>query len=103
MIPTDFLERAGLRVCLLTLFSTCALYAQVPNPVTRCQVTTTPMAVSAEGLTERLGDVTLQCAANPGAPVTATLTLYFSAPVTNRVDASNNTRDAVLSVDLGSG
>jgi len=102
MIPTVSVKRAGLRVCLLSLCA-CALSAQVPNPVTRCQVLTTPLAVSAEGLTERVGDVVLECAANPGASVSTTLALYLSAPVTNRVDGSNNTRDAVLSVDLGSG
>ena len=58
----------------------------------------------AEGLTERLGDIVLQCSgSNPGTVFSGNFTLFLPVSVTNRVDTNNLTRDAVLSVDLGSG
>ena len=58
----------------------------------------------AEGLTERLGDLVLQCSgAAPGTVFSGNLTLSLPVSVTNRVDANNQTRDAVVAVDLGSG
>jgi uncharacterized protein (TIGR03437 family) len=60
--------------------------------------------VRAEGLSERLGDIVLQCSgATPGAVFTGNFTLYLPVAVTNRVDANYQTRDAVVSVDLGGG
>src|SRR5436190_16384086 len=102
MIPSRLFKRAVLRVCILPI-ALCAAFAQVPNPVTRCQVSTTPVAVSAEGLTEPVGDVILQCSSNPGSSFSGNFTLYLPVPVTNRIDGNNMTRDAVLSVDLGIG
>ncbi len=58
----------------------------------------------AEGLTERLGDVILQCSGStPGTVFSGNLTLFLPVSVTNRVDANNQTRDAMVSVDLGGG
>ncbi len=95
-------KRTALYVCLLPL-SICAAFAQTPSS-TRCQVSTSPVPVRAEGLTERLGDIVLQCSgSNPGTVFSGNFTLYFPVSVTNRVDANNMTRDAVVSVDLGSG
>src|SRR3954451_3205998 len=96
------LKRVASRACICSL-ALCAAFAQVPNPVTRCQVTSTPSAVSAEGLTEAMGDLILQCSSDPGSSFSGNFTLYFPVPITNRVDAANMTRDAVLSVDLGGG
>jgi uncharacterized protein (TIGR03437 family) len=60
--------------------------------------------VRAEGLTERLGDIVLNCSgANPGTVFSGNFTLFLPVSITNRVDSGNLTRDAVLSVDLGSG
>jgi uncharacterized protein (TIGR03437 family) len=60
--------------------------------------------VRAEGLTERLGDILLQCSgAVPGAVFSGNFTLFFPVSVTNRVDGNNLTRDATVFVDLGSG
>ncbi|MCU1236529.1 MAG: hypothetical protein JWP63_4496 [Candidatus Solibacter sp.] len=86
---------------LLTLIST--LHAQ-PSSSAHCQVTTVPLQVRAEGLTERLGDISLQCSGStPGTLFTGNFTLYLPVSVTNRIDSSNQTRDVVFSVDLGSG
>jgi uncharacterized protein (TIGR03437 family) len=62
------------------------------------------LQVRTEGLTERFGDVTLVCTGGtPGSVLSGNLTLYFPVIVTNRVDANNQTRDAVVSADTGSG
>src|ERR1035441_9356401 len=98
-------KRTVLNVCLLQI-GICAAFAQLPSSTARCQVSTSPVQVRAEGLTERLGDIVLQCSGSvPGAVFTGNFTLYLpvTVNVTNRVDANNQTRDAVVSVDLGSG
>jgi len=64
--------------------------------------------VRAEGLTERLGDILLQCSSSnlsstSGTVFNANLTVFLPVNITNRVDASNMTHDAVVLVDLGSG
>jgi len=70
----------------------------------RCQVVAVPTEVRTEGLTERFGDITLACTGGaPGSVLTGNLTFFFPVNVTNRVDLNNQTRDAVLSVDTGTG
>ena len=67
-------------------------------------MTAVPTQVRAEGITERMGDIILQCSgSNPGAVLTGNLSVFLPVSVTNRVDSSNQTRDAVLAVDYGSG
>jgi uncharacterized protein (TIGR03437 family) len=96
-------KRTVLNVCLLQI-GICAAFAQLPSSTARCQVSSSPVQVRAEGLTERLGDIVLQCTGSvPGAVFTGNFTLSLPVSVTNRVDANNQTRDAVVSVDLGSG
>src|ERR1039457_5466696 len=96
-------KRTVLNVCLLQI-GICAAFAQPPSSTARCQVTTSPVQVRAEGLTERLGDIVLQCSGSvPGTVFSGNFTLLLPVSVTNRVDANNQTRDAVVSVDLGSG
>src|ERR1035437_7391276 len=96
-------KRTFLSICLLQI-SLCVTFGQQPSSTARCQVSTSPPLVRAEGLTERLGDIVLQCSgAVPGTLFTGNVTVIFPVSVTNRVDANNLTRDAVVSVDLGSG
>src|SRR5271157_200520 len=81
-----------------------ATYAQTPPISGRCAVSTVPTQARAEGLTERMGDIIMQCSgSNPGAVLTGNLTLFLPVGVTNRVDANNLALDAVLSVDSGMG
>src|ERR1019366_1720728 len=55
-----------------------AAFAQLPSSTARCQVSTSPVQVRAEGLTERLGDIVLQCSGSvPGAVFTGNFTLYL--------------------------
>src|ERR1035438_8344903 len=92
---------------LLILFAALtirATFAQTLPIAGRCAVSSVPTQARAEGLTERMGDIVLQCSgSNPGAVLTGNLTLFLPVSVTNRVDASNLAQDAVLSVDYGTG
>ena len=93
---------------LLTLLvSTIAsVYAQTLPVSGRCAVSAVPSQVRAEGLTERMGDIVLQCSgSNPGAVLSGNLSIFLPVSITNRVDSnsSNLTHDAILSVDFGSG
>ncbi len=101
------LTRSGDRLArllpLLTL-TVCATYAQTLPVSGSCVVTAVPPQVRAEGLTERMGDIVLQCSgSNPGAVLSGNLSVFLPVNVTNRVDSSNLTRDAILSVDYGNG
>src|SRR5215831_20931687 len=90
-------------LCLIQVFLFTA-FAQTTSSPIHCQTSSTPLMVRAEGLTERLGDILLQCSSsNPGTVFNANLTVFLPVNITNRVDASNMTHDAVVLVDLGSG
>src|ERR1039458_9615560 len=96
-----FGKRTTMCVCLLQL-CIYAAFAQSPSSLARCQVTTSPLPVRAEGLTERMGDIVLRCSgAVPGSVFSGNLILALPVTVTNRVDANNLTSDAVITVDLG--
>ena len=93
-------------VSLVTLVILSVSFAAAQtSPVSgRCAVTAVPAQVRAEGLAERLGDIVLQCSGStPGAVLAGNLTVILPVNVTNRVDASNQTHDSLLSVDYGSG
>lgn len=90
----------------LTVFSftLSATYSQTLSPPGRCSASSVPTQVRAEGLTETMGNIQLQCAGvTPGSVLTGNLTIYLPVSVTNRVDASNFAQDAVMSVDSGTG
>src|SRR5215475_2235165 len=97
-------DRPSRLLTLLTL-TVAATYAQTLPVSGRCAVTAVPTQVRAEGLTERIGDIVLQCSgSNPGAVLTGNLSVSLPVSITNRLDANTNTtHDAVLSVDYGSG
>src|SRR6266849_3838783 len=98
--------RIGKRLCPLALLflAVCATSAQTVPFSGRCAVTSVPVQVRSEGVTERLGDILLQCSgSNPGTVLSGNLTLFLPVNITNRVDQNNLTRDAVVSVDSGSG
>src|SRR6266498_5714880 len=93
-------RRTLLYVCLLPV---CVSWGQTSSTA-RCQVLTTPLQVRAEGLTERLGDVNLQCSGSvPGSMFTGNFSLSLPVNVSNRVDSNNVALDAQILVDLGGG
>ena len=69
-----------------------------------CMAGAVPVQLRAEGLTERLGDIVLQCSgSNPGALLSGNLTIFVPGVITNRVYSNNQTQDTLLFVDYGSG
>ncbi|MGH9628004.1 MAG: IPT/TIG domain-containing protein [Bryobacteraceae bacterium] len=68
-----------------------------------CSVTAVAPLVRAEGLTERLGDIVLNCTGGaPNGTAGGNLTIFLSTSVTNRL-TPDNTLDAILTADTGSG
>ena len=97
-------KRPWLLLAFITSATISATNAQTLPVSGRCAVTTVPTTAHAEGLTERMGDLLLQCSGStPGAVSSGNLTLFLPVSVTNRVDANNLAQDAVLSVDYGTG
>ena len=92
-----------------TLYFVAALVAGAPafgqNQFNgQCQATSTPLQVRAEGVTERVGDIDLQCTgATPGSTLAGNLTIYLPVNITNRIDSNSQTSDAQLLADTGSG
>jgi uncharacterized protein (TIGR03437 family) len=81
-----------------------ATYAQTLPVSGSCAVSAVPNMVRSEGLTERMGDILLQCSgSNPGAVISGNLTVFLPVNITNRVDANNQAQDAILAVDYGGG
>jgi uncharacterized protein (TIGR03437 family) len=101
------LTRTGKRLWLLfTVLSITisATYAQTSPAAGRCAVTSVPAQARAEGLTELLGDILIQCSGStPGAVLTGNLTVALPVSVTNRVDSANLATASVVFADLGTG
>jgi uncharacterized protein (TIGR03437 family) len=74
-----------------------------PQTPTTCAVSAVPPTVHSEGLAERLGDIVFVCTGNPGATVSASLTVFLPVAITNRIDANSFSTDATLTVNTGSG
>jgi len=68
-----------------------------------CSATAVPPIIHSEGLAERMGDIVLTCSGGtPGAAILGNLTIILGVNVTNKL-GTNNTVDAQLTVDTGSG
>jgi len=68
-----------------------------------CNVASVPAVVRAEGLTERTGDIVLNCSGGqPGSQVTGNLSVFLNVNITNRLTAGVLS-DVVFTVDNGSG
>ena len=66
-----------------------------------CTPSAVPPIVRSEGITERTGDILLDCTrGTPGAIVKGNLTVFLNVSVTNKLLA-NNTTDVLLTVDTG--
>ncbi len=76
--------------------------AQAQQLASNCTASGVPVIVRTEGVTERLGDITLTCTAPAGREVTGNLAIFFSVPLTNRTLAAS-VLDAVLTIDTGTG
>ena len=91
------------RMLTILSLSIGCIYSQTSAPPS-CKVAAVPTQVRAEGLTERMGDIILQCSGStPGAMLTPNLAVYFPIQVTNRINSANQATDAGVSVDYGAG
>jgi uncharacterized protein (TIGR03437 family) len=88
----------GYALCLLLLAR--ALPAASGAPLL-CTPAASPSLLRAEGLAEPVGDIVLSCTGAPG-PVTMSLGVLLSVPVTNRV-AADGAIDVAVTVDTPSG
>jgi uncharacterized protein (TIGR03437 family) len=99
MLPLG-LHMAYLLCPLLSLFLVAGALAQNLT----CNVAAQPPVVREEGLTERTGDIVLNCSGGrPGTSITGNLTLFLSVNLTNRITADNTVTDVVFTADNGSG
>ena len=86
---------------LLLTFGCFGVSAQ--TTILTCSATANPPVIRAEGLSERTGDILMDCSGgSPGAQITGNLNVFLTAPITNRI-AGNNVTDVVLTIDNGSG
>ncbi len=89
------------RLLLIALF--CLTVGRASAQGVTCLATAVPPIVRAEGLSERLGDIVLNCTGGtPGGSLTGNLTVFLNVNVANRITAANNL-DVVLTSDAGSG
>ena len=89
--------------CFSLFLITSALGLANAQTILTCNSTSVPPIVHTEGITERIGDIVLNCSGgNPGASITGNLSIFLSVNMTNRV-AGNTITDVVFTIDNGSG
>ena len=94
----------GKRAFLLAAAFALAIGPTFAQTQPACVVAAVPLQVRAEGLTERMGDIVLDCSGSqPGTVLSGNIAISLPAGITNRVDSNNQTVDTVLFVDYGSG
>ncbi len=92
-----------LQVALVAMITTLAAWGQPAGGV-NCVATAVPTIVRTEGLSERVGDMLLNCAGGaPSGTVRGELTLIsFSGPITNKLLA-NGALDLIFTANSGGG
>ncbi len=92
-----------LKVALVLMMMASAVWAQPASGV-NCVATAVPTIVRTEGLSERVGDMLLNCSGGaPSATVRGELTLIsFSGPITNKI-LSNGALDLIFTANSGAG
>jgi uncharacterized protein (TIGR03437 family) len=77
--------------------------ARPQSQVVTCATGAVNPPLHAEGITEVVGDILINCSGgNPGTMMTLNLAIFLNVGVTNRVSATGST-DVLLTVDSGSG
>ncbi len=101
------LTRSGKQVARLfslLAVTVCTAYAQTAALSPQCVLTSSPAPVRAEGLTERVGNIILNCSGyNSGATVSGNLQVSLPVAIANRLGSNNQTTDVIVSANLGSG
>jgi uncharacterized protein (TIGR03437 family) len=91
---------------LLPLFLTTSLGVLVAQTDLTCQAAAQPPLVRSEGITERVGDIVLNCTGGaPATHITGNLSLFLNVNITDRVasNGSGQVTGMILTVDTGSG
>jgi len=93
-----------IRVATLSALLLATLPAQTFSPL-NCVATAVPALVRLEGITEQAGDIVLNCTGGtPNGQVRGDIrVISFGGNVTNKLNPSTNTIDAVLTVNVGAG
>lgn len=91
-----------LPVLFLPVFS-CLSVSAAPQPLLTCVTGAVPLTVRAEGVTERVGDILLNCSGGaPSATITGNFSVFLNVAITNRIGAANAT-DILFTYDDGAG
>lgn len=91
-----------LRLSFSSVLLSC-LIGSAQGQLLTCNASSLPPVVHVEGITERAGDIVLNCTGgSPGAIISGNLTIYLNVSITNRVIGSTVT-DLSFTVDNGSG
>lgn len=96
-------ERFGIRLFAVLAMMAAASPSWGQASVLTCQATVNPIIVRSEGLTERMGDILVQCVGGlPYQGISGNLSVFLSVPMTNRLNG-NGESDLILTVDNGFG
>lgn len=80
-----------------------AAWGQAAGQLLSCSAGAVPQTVRAEGVTERVGDISLSCTGGqPNGTITGNFTLFLNVDITNRIGA-NNATDIQFTYDIGAG
>ncbi len=88
-----------MKYLLLFLGSIGLVAAQSNTCATSAQTT----IVRAEGLTERVGDIVLNCVGQPGSTINLNLSVQLNTAITNRIGSGNIVTGVLLTADSGTG
>src|SRR6266478_2539235 len=86
------------------IFMACSVFGLLKaQSVLTCQTAAVPPIVASEGITERIGDIVMNCTGGtPGVRVTGNFSVFLNVNITNRV-SGNTVTDVIFTVDNGSG
>jgi uncharacterized protein (TIGR03437 family) len=89
------------RLLTFAAIASASLFGQAS--ILSCQASANPPVVRAEGITERTGDINLNCfGGQPNAVITGNLNIFLNVAITNRI-RNDGTADAILQIDNGGG
>lgn len=82
---------------------TAAVVQAQSSPNTYCVASAKPPIIRAEGVSERVGEIVLNCAGQPGSKLTMNFTIQLNVNVTNRLAAGSTLSGIIFTIDTGTG
>jgi uncharacterized protein (TIGR03437 family) len=86
--------------CFFLILGSIGLAAAQPYS---CSTTSATTIVRVESLTERIGDIVLNCTGVPSSTISVNLSVQLNATVTNRISSGNIITGTILTIDNGAG